>query len=186
MQVQRIKGERILRCMSKTYVAAAALLGSGLAFGYAPFAALAQEPASTQAPYKEIHVDRSCRILLEESDALSGLTEAEVQNDHAICQLEGPQTSYHMEEALRDGVMSRSNVAVREQTYLLQNVTSEPVAFVVEHRLPDAWEIDSDPRPEKIVDGKAFFRVYAAPGQIVRLHEGERHAVAIADGALTE
>ena len=55
----------------------------------------------------------------------------------------------------------------------LQNITSEPVTFVVEHVLPDDWKVDSDPQPVKIVDNKAFFRVNAEPGQIVRMHVGE-------------
>jgi hypothetical protein len=53
--------------------------------------------------------------------------------------------------------MLRNNVTVKEQEYLLQNVTSEPVTFVVEHVLPDDWTVDSDPQPVKIVDNKAFF-----------------------------
>lgn len=139
-------------------------------------------PAPPPAQLKEIHVDRKCGILLEESDALSGLTEADVQNDHAICHLESVFTSHHVEEALRDGVMQHNNVSVKEQEYLLQNITAEPVTFVVEHVLLDGWEIDSDPQPVRIVDNKAFFRVNAAPGQIVRMHVGEHQSNPISDG----
>ncbi len=62
--------------------------------------------------------------MLDESDALSDLTEADLRNDHAICHLESVLTSHHVEEALRDGVMVRNKVTVKEQEYLLQNVTS--------------------------------------------------------------
>ncbi len=119
--------------------------------------------------------------MLDESDALSDLSEADLQNDHAICHLESVLTSHHVEEALRDGVMQRNKVSVAEQEYLLQNVTSAPVTFVVEHALRENWKVDSDPQPVKVVDNKAFFRVNAEPGQIVRLHVGEHHADPIAD-----
>lgn len=117
----------------------------------------------------------------DESDALSDLTEEDLRNDHAICHLESVHTSHHVEEALRDGVMQRNNVTVAEQEYLLQNVTSAPVTFVVEHALPDDWKVDSDPQPVKVIDNTAFFRVNAEPGQIVRLHVGAHHAEPIAD-----
>ncbi len=169
--------------MSKTRLSVAALLGIGIALGFGYPSAFSQSsaPAPASPPLKEIHVDRSCKILQDESDALSGLTQEELQNDHAICHLESVLTSHHVEEALRDGVMQRNKVTVAEQEYLLQNVTSAPVTFVVEHALPEDWKVDSDPQPEKVVDNKAFFRVNAESGQIVRLHVGEHHADPIAD-----
>ena len=114
-------------------------------------------------------MDRECAILQDESDALADVPAADLQNDHAICHLESMHTSHHVEEALSEGVMVRSKVTVAEREYLLQNVTPSPVTFVVEHALREDWTIDSDPQPVKIVDGKAFFRVNAEPGQIVRL-----------------
>jgi hypothetical protein len=169
--------------MSKTRLSVAVLLGMGIALGFSHPLAVSQSSAPTQpsAPLKEIHVDRRCKILQEESDALSDLTEADLRNDHAICHLESVLTSHHIEEALRDGVMQRNKVTVAEQEYLLQNVTSAPVTFVVEHVLPDDWKVDSDPQPVKVVDNKAFFRVNAEPGQIVRLHVGEHHADPVPD-----
>lgn len=169
--------------MFKTRLSVATLLGIGIALGFGQPLAFSQASAPTQpgAPLKEIHVDQTCNILPDESDALSDLTEADLRNDHAICHLESVHISHHVGETLRDGVMQRNKVTVREQEYLLQNVTSAPVTFVVEHDLPDDWKIDSDPQPVKIVDNKAFFRVNADPGQIVRLHVGEQHADPIAD-----
>ena len=174
---------RIILRMSKTHLSLAALLGIGITLGFGHPSAFPQSssPAQPSAPLKEIHVDRSCKILLDESDALSDLSEADLQNDHAICHLESVLTSHHVEEALRDGVMQRSKISVAEQEYLLQNVTSEPVTFVVEHVLPEDWKVDSDPQPLKVVDNKAYFRVNAEPGQIVRLHVGEHHTDPIAD-----
>jgi hypothetical protein len=167
--------------MSKTPVSVAVLLGIGISLGFGHRSAFSQSSTQPLSPPKEIHVDRKCKILLDESDALSDLTEADLQNDHAICHLESAHTSHHVEETLRDGVMLRNKVTVVEQEYLLQNVTSEPVTFVVEHFLLDDWKIDSDPQPVKIIDNKAFFRVHADPGQIVRMHVGEHHADPIAD-----
>jgi hypothetical protein len=82
---------------------------------------------------------------------------------------------------LGDGVRLRNKVTVVEREYLLQNVTSATVMFAVEHVLPDDWKVDSDPQPVKVVDNTAFFRVNAEPGQVVRLHVGDRHADLIAD-----
>jgi len=177
-------GTRIILRMSKTRLSVAALLGIGIALGAGHRLAFSQssDPAQPQPPRKEIHVDRKCKILLDESNALSGLTEADLRNDHAICHLESVHTSHHVEEALRDGVMLRNKVTVVEQEYLLQNVTPEPVTFVVEHVLPDEeWKVDSDPQPVTVVDNPAFFRVNADPDQIVRMHVGEHHADSIAD-----
>jgi hypothetical protein len=160
------------------------LLGIGIAIGAGHRLAFSQSsnPAQPPLPLKEIHVDRKCKILLDESTALSDLTEADLRNDHAICHLESVHTSHHEEEALRDGVMQRNKVTVVEQEYLLQNVIAEPVTFVVEHVLPnDEWKVDSDPQPVKVVDNAAFFRVHAEPGQIVRMHVGEHHADPMTD-----
>jgi hypothetical protein len=170
--------------MSRTRLSAVALLGIGISLGFAHPSAVSQSSAPMQPPaaLKEVHVDRSCKILQDESDALSNYTEADLRNDHAICHLESVHTSHHVEEAFRDGVRLRNKVTVVEQEYLLQNVTSAPVTFVVEHVLPADWKVDSDPQPIKVVDNTAFFRVNAEPGQVVRLHVGERHADPIADG----
>jgi hypothetical protein len=169
--------------MSKTRLSAVALLGIGISLGFAhpPTVSQSSAPVQPPVPLKEVHVDRSCKILQDESDALSDYTEADLRNDHVICHLESVRTSHHVEEAPRDGVRLRSKVTVVEQEYLLQNVTSAPVTFVVEHVLPDDWKVDSDPQPVKVVDNTAFFRVNAEPVQVVRLHVGERHADPIGD-----
>jgi hypothetical protein len=170
--------------MSKTRLPVTVLLGIGIAIGAGHRLAFSQSsnPAQPPLPLKEIHVDRKCKILLDESTALSDLTEADLRNDHAICHLESVHTSHHVEEALRDGVMQRNKVTVVEQEYLLQNVIAEPVTFVVEHVLPnDEWKVDSDLQPAKVVDNTAFFRVNAEPGQIVRMHVGEHHADPMTD-----
>jgi hypothetical protein len=168
--------------MSKTRLSAAALFGIGIALGFAhPSAVCQSSAAQPPALLKEIHVDRSCKILQSESDALSDYRDLDLRTDRAICHLESVLASHHIEETLRDGARQRNKVTVAEQEYLLQNVTSAPVTFVVEHALPDDWKVDSDPQPIKVVDNTAFFRVNAEPGQIVRLHVGEHHADPLAD-----
>ncbi|MBB6143633.1 hypothetical protein HNQ77_001582 [Silvibacterium bohemicum] len=169
--------------MSKTSLSTAALLGMGMTLGLGYPSAFSQSsaPAQPSAPLKEIHVDRSCKILQEESNALSEIRPADLENDHVICHLESVHTSHHVEASLDDGVMQKSKVTVAEREYLLQNVTSTPVTFVVEHSVPEDWKVDSDPQPVKVVDNTAFFRVNAEPGQIVRLHVGEHHAEPMTD-----
>jgi hypothetical protein len=46
------------------------------------------------------------------------------------CVSTDPETCLIVEEALRDGVMLCNSVTVREQEYLLQNVTSEPATMM--------------------------------------------------------
>ncbi len=50
----------------------------------------------------------------------------------------------------------------------------ERVAFLVHHPVQDGWHIDSDPKPVTVENGVAVFRAYAGPGEVVKLHVGER------------
>lgn len=169
--------------MSKTLLTVASSLGIGVAFGLCNPIALSQSLTSAQPPasFVEIHVDQTCKLWLDESDALSGAIDMNQLDKLATCRLEGKHTSHHTEDASIDGVTEHSDVTIAEQEYLLQNLSSAPMRFVVEHPLPEDWTVDSDPQPVKIVDNKAYFRVEAEPGQIVRLHVGERHVEPIAD-----
>jgi hypothetical protein len=114
---------------------------------------------------REIHVDQNCRIVQGSS----------LQTDPEICHLESVHTSNHIEETINDGAQ-RNFVQISEQDYLLQDVTTEPVTFVVEHFVPKEWQIDSDPQPTLMNGSTAVFRVNAQPGQIVRLHVGMRNS----------
>jgi hypothetical protein len=186
LEVEGVIGTGVAFRMLKIRLSQTAFFGIGIVVGFVYLSAVSQSSPQPQPqpppPAREIHVDRSCKVLLDKSDALSDYAEDDLRNDHAICHLESVFTSHHIEEKLRDGMRLQNNVTIQEQEYLLQNVTSTPVTFVVEHVLPDDWKIDSDPKPVKVVDNTAFFRVNAEPGQIVRLHVGERHAIPIADG----
>jgi hypothetical protein len=80
-----------------------------------------------------------------------------------------------------DGVVQHAKVNVADQTYLLQNIHSEPVVFVGAQEVPDGWHIDSDPQPKAMKGVFAIFRVNAQPGQIVRLHVGMVHETLMED-----
>lgn len=135
-----------------------------------PMASSASAPAISTVAAKEIHVDQSCRVL---HDQVNGVTGLSLGSNGAICHLESVLTSKHWNDTTGDET-KRSFVTVAEQEYLLQNVTAEPVTFVVEQQVPKGWKVDSDPQPTEMVGTMALFRVSAEPGQIVRLHVGEQ------------
>ncbi|WP_213803323.1 hypothetical protein [Granulicella sp. dw_53] len=131
-------------------------------------------PTVSGVALKEIHVDQSCHILQDQVHGVTGGSESGLAANPEICHLESVSKSDHPEETTVEGVARHSVVSIAEQEYLLQNVTAEPVTFVVEQAVPQDWQIDSDPRPTEIVGSTALFRVSAQPGQRVRLHVGMR------------
>jgi hypothetical protein len=137
-------------------------------------------PAVVIASLKEIHVDQGCHILQDQVSGGKGIAGLSLRTDPVVCHLESVNTSNHIEETIRDGVTQRNAVTISEQEYLLQNVTAQPVIFVIEHLVPKGWQVDSDPQPTEMSGSTAVFRVNAEPSQIVRLHVGERHATPIA------
>lgn len=90
----------------------------------------------------------------------------------AFCRLESVKTTQHPETEIIDNNPHRVLATVQEQEYLLNNLTGEPVAFVIQHRVPNGWHIDSDPQPASAANSTAIFRAIAQPGQTVRLHVG--------------
>jgi len=135
---------------------------------------IASRTATTGVP--EIHVDNVCRILPEQTTGVGKKAKPRPRKDPVICHLEGVLSSQHVEKTIVAGVTHSSIVSVDEQEYVVQNVTTEPVVFVVEYGVPEGWRIDSDPPPGEMVGPLAVFRVNAQPAQIVRLHVGMRHA----------
>ena len=155
--------------------AAASLGASGLQATGAQQAPV--RPAYHRLPgvgLKEIRVDERCRILLDEPAGFKG--KAKGRKDDVICHLESQRSSNHVEKTVVDGAPMRSSVTIEEQEYVLQDVTDEPVTFVVEQPVSQDWQVDSDPQPTNMVGNIAEFRVIAQPGQTVRLHVGLRHA----------
>jgi len=129
-----------------------------------------------QAPQERIAivVDQSCRILPDSDPAVLG-DHNDAFRDPVVCHLESVLASRHVEERISSG--DRSLVRIREHEFILQNVTDSPAVFVVRQAVPEGWSVDSDPQPTATEDSTAVFRVFAEPGQIVRLHVGLRNAI---------
>lgn len=124
-----------------------------------------------QAPRLSIIVDKSCLIQPESDPSVLG-NHYDAFRDDAICHLESVLSSHHIEEKITDGERARFFVHVKEQEYLLLNPTDKAALFTVRHDVPENWIVDSDPQPSSIESSTAVFRVYAEPGQRVRLHVG--------------
>jgi hypothetical protein len=135
------------------------------------------ETVSASGGPVEIHVDDRCRILPDPAQPLAAKQKKpRPLTDPIICHVEGTHTSTHGEEAMVGNLLERSLVTVFEQEYVLQNISPDPVVFVAEQPVQKDWQVDSDPAPQEIVGSTAMFHVHAAPGEIVRLHVGLRHA----------
>jgi hypothetical protein len=157
---------------------------SGILIGAGCNHCLAQDAAQTpSAPdkfrpaysdFSEIHVDDACHLLPSPELLKDGKKHPHLRKDPVICHLEVVLNSEHVEETLLGNELRRNKVQVSEQTYVLQNITTLPVSFVVEHFVPDGWVVDSDPQPKEIEKSIAVFQVHAQPGEIVRLHVGIR------------
>jgi len=141
-------------------------------------AAQPDAPVVHRAPYskfKEVYVDQGCRLLPDPAHRVPGNKKPRLHSDPVICHLESVLSSNHREETLAGNELRRSDISITEQTYVLQNITTEPAIFVVEEFVPHGWVVDSYPPPAEIVGPTALFRVHAQPGEIVRLHVGLRH-----------
>ncbi len=117
-----------------------------------------------------IYVDRRCALLPD--PASTGKKKPRL--DPVICHLETINHSSHREETQVGNELERRNVDIEEQEYVLQNVTTKQIVFVVEQPVAKGWTVDSDPQPTEMQGTTAIFRVYAQPGEIVRLHVGVR------------
>jgi hypothetical protein len=139
---------------------------------------LAQQPTSpplTLVP-GELQVDHSCRILTPARPGARN-PRPHFRYNPIVCHLESVHTSDHWEQTpptTPNGRPRNIHVTVAEREYLLQNVTPAPVTFVVTEPLRKGWHIDSEVQPAELTPKAAIFRVQAQPGQIVRLHVGER------------
>ncbi|MGA7157209.1 MAG: hypothetical protein WBY53_10195 [Acidobacteriaceae bacterium] len=148
--------------------------------------AMAPEESGAVAAVPEIHVNQDCVIVQDRLDGVQGIGVPGTQavqggeRDPAVCHLESQLTSNHVKGTVVNGAVQRSVVVVKEQEYLLQNEFQHPVVFVVEQVVPDGWKVDSDPAPTTMVGKVALFKAAAGPGQIVRLHVGEAHEIALA------
>jgi hypothetical protein len=127
------------------------------------------------SPYKEFHVDQKCRLLPDPLVPAPERKKPHLHYDPVICHLETVAHSEHMEETVVGNELQRSWITIREQEYVVQNIATDQAIFVVHQFVPAGWLVDSDPQPSEVDLRDAIFRVYAQPGQIVRLHVGLRH-----------
>lgn len=136
------------------------------------FFALPRANWAQNAP-QEIHIDQECRVLPDPALRVPG---KKVHGKHYanLCHLEGVHDPDHATVEIRDEHKDKEWAQVREQEYVLLNVTTAPVVYVIEHEVPHDWRVDSDPQPESFDGTTAIFRVPAKPGQEVRLHVSMR------------
>ena len=142
----------------------------------APVEEAAPEPPARLDSMQEIDIDNECRFAMQDRRGENGTySTPHLGQDAHICHLESVRTTRGHEDIMSpDGILQRTAVTIKECTYVLHNIASNPVVFVVHHPLHDGWRIDSDPQPYLIADGLASFRVVVQPDETVHLHVGER------------
>jgi hypothetical protein len=126
----------------------------------------------------QINVDENCRI--SEVAPHSDGQKEHIYKDNGICQVSGERVSTREETTLDDDRRKHINVTIREHTFALHNPTANAVTFVVQQKVPEGWQIDSDPQPNSVTGTIAAFLVDTDPGQTVNLHVGERKPPAVA------
>jgi hypothetical protein len=153
---------------------------------------------ATAPDFQEIHVNQDCLILQDQVDGVVGVSvpgakpvgggapgaggeRSVAQLDLTVCHLDSQLTANRVKGELVNGTVQRSVVVVKEKDYLMKNQFERPVVFVVEQPVPEGWAISSEPGPDKMVGNVALYKAVALPGQMVRLHAGEQHTIALAE-----
>lgn len=122
----------------------------------------------------KIYVNQNCEIFPGLVFPLSGRKVPESRWISDVCHLESVLDSEHREEKPAGNELERSDVEVREQEYVLQNITMKPQVFAVLEQVPRGWKVDSNPQPTTMAGDIAVFDVHVDPGETVRLHVGLR------------
>ncbi len=134
----------------------------------------ADAPDQSVAP-QEVNVDQNCRILVQDrSHASRQYSHPHFSQDDSVCHLESIHRTKLFEENLDNGVLKRTPFEVREATFVLQNITPDPVVFIVHQPIFHGGHIDSTPSPDSADNGVAVFHVRAKSGQTIHLHVGMR------------
>ena len=76
-----------------------------------------------------------------------------------------------------NGVLTEQTSEIAEVEYLVHNAAPDPRTVIVEQPRRGGWTFDSDPKPAETTSSLYRFRVSTLPGETVRLHIGQRHAV---------
>lgn len=130
-----------------------------------------------------IYVNQNC-------DIFPGLTfpiphhKAESVRNLDVCHLENVEQSERREEKVAGSELERTNLGIREQEYVLQNIGVKPALFDVLEVVPEGWSVDSDPPPSRMDGPVAIFEVHAGPWEAVRLHVGMRRTKELKPKAL--
>jgi hypothetical protein len=132
----------------------------------------AESPAASDG---QIYVNEDCGIYPGLVVPITLRKRPSAWFDPSTCHVESVHSSEHREEKAVGTELTRSDVEVNEQEFVLQNVTMKPAIFAVVVELPKGWKVDSDPQPTEMQGDLAIFRVHAEVGETVRLHVGVRH-----------
>jgi len=139
---------------------------------------------SLQGADGRIYVNQNCEIFPGLVFPITSRKLAEARWNADVCHLESVLDSEHREEKPAGNELERSDVEVREQEYVLQNITMKPQVFAVLEQVPRGWKVDSDPQPTTMAGDIAVFDVHLDPGETVRLHVGLRHTKELKTKAL--
>jgi hypothetical protein len=134
---------------------------------------------SLKASDGKIYVNQSCEIF---AGLVLPLTTKKPKGEWIpeVCHVENAEQSERHEERAAGG----ADVEVREQEYVLQNISLKPAVFAVLEQVPEGWSVDSDPRPVSTDGPVAIFEVHAGPWETVRLRVGLRHTKELKPKAL--
>jgi hypothetical protein len=138
---------------------------------------------SLKASDGNIYVNADCEIFPGLTLPLAGRKPQGVWIPE-VCHVENVEQSERREEKTAGDEVERANIEIREQEYVLQNISMKPVVFKVLEQLPEGWGVDSDPKPVKIDGPVAIFEAHAGPWETVRLHVGIRHTKELKPKAL--
>jgi len=119
---------------------------------------------------EEIHITGNCRIYQKNTPN----KKPRFFTDPGICHQESAKHLIETQTSLQNSVPVRVEYEINESDYLLHNFTDHPVAFVLDQKLADGWQVITDPQPMDVSGQMATYRVLAQPGQTVRLHTGQR------------
>lgn len=132
-------------------------------------------PTSLRASDGKIYVNENCEIFPNLTfPLLKTKLPLGVWNDD-ICRLRvippapAPQSG-------SAGEPERSHGDLRDEEYILQNITWQPQIFAVLKVIPEGWQLDGEPKPAEIEADVAVFEIHAGPGQTVRLRVRMRYA----------
>jgi hypothetical protein len=132
-------------------------------------------PATAKSHPAEVHIDQNCRVLTSPAPTAANPNLApRYRYNPAVCHIESQHCSDHWEKTTQNGVPKNLFVVVKERKYILRNIGASSIIFAVDQQVPKNWRIDSTPQPDQINGDIATFRLVAEPGQVVRLHVGER------------